>query len=57
MARTRELLALVSDSGALEAELAAVRADAQAEVSSAAQHEAAARRERLEGAAETAGPA
>jgi hypothetical protein len=52
----RELLNVLSDSEQLEAELAAVRADAQAEVSSAAQHEAAARRERLEAdqAAETA---
>ena len=48
MARTRELLAVLTDSEQLEAELAAVRADAQAEVSSAAQLEAAARRDRLE---------
>jgi hypothetical protein len=48
MARTRELLAVLTDSEQLEAELAAVRADAQAEVSSAAQLQAAARRERLE---------
>jgi colicin import membrane protein len=48
MARTRELLAVLTDTEQLEAELAAVRADAQAEVSSAAQLEAAARRGRLE---------
>ena len=42
------LLAAIADTEQLEAELAAVRADAQAEVSSAAQLQAAARRDRLE---------
>ncbi len=46
--RTREAIALLTDSEQLEAELAAVRADTQAEVSHAAQQEAIARRERMQ---------
>ena len=46
--RTREVIAVLTDTEQLEAELAAVRADTQAEVSHAAQQEAAARRERME---------
>jgi colicin import membrane protein len=46
--RTRDALGVLTDTEQLEAELAAVRADTQAEVSHAAQHEAAARRERME---------
>ena len=47
--RTRDALATLGDSEALEAELAAVRADTQAEVSHSAQLEASARRERMLG--------
>ena len=46
--RTRDALGVLTDTEQLEAELAAVRADTQAEVTHAAQHEAAARRERME---------
>jgi hypothetical protein len=46
--RTRDALSVLTDTEQLEAELAAVRADTQAEVAHAAQHEAAARRERME---------
>src|SRR5664279_917758 len=46
--RTREALAVLSDSEQLEAELAAVRADTQAEISHAAQQEAIARRDRMQ---------
>ena len=46
--RTREAIALLTNSEALEAELAAVRADTQAEVSHAAQQEAIAHRERMQ---------
>ncbi|MGO9961467.1 MAG: hypothetical protein ACLP50_36755, partial [Solirubrobacteraceae bacterium] len=46
--RTREALGILTDSEQLEAELAAVRADTQAEISHAAQHEAIARRERMQ---------
>jgi hypothetical protein len=46
--RTREATGVLVDAEQLEAELAAVRADTLAEVSRAAQLEAAARRERLE---------
>ena len=46
--RTRDALAVLTDSEQLEAELAAVRADTHAEISSAAQQEAAARRERMQ---------
>jgi hypothetical protein len=46
--RTRDALDVLTDTEQLEAELAAVRADTQAEVSHAAQHEAVARRERME---------
>ena len=54
--RTREALRVLTDSEQLEAELAAVRADTQAEISHAAQQEAIARRERMQAddAAETA---
>src|ERR1700678_3710058 len=44
--RPREAIAVLTDTEQLEAELAAVRADTQAEVSHAAQQEATARRER-----------
>jgi hypothetical protein len=46
--RTREALAVLSDSEQLEAELATVRADTQAEISHAAQQEAIARRDRMQ---------
>lgn len=47
--RTRDALATLGDSEALETELAAVRADTQAEGSHSAQLEASARRERMLG--------
>ena len=47
LARTRELLEVLGDQEQVEAERAAVRADAEAAVSAAEQREAAARRERL----------
>ena len=46
--RTRDVVGVLRDTEQLEAELAAVRADTQAEVSQAAQLEAAARRDRLQ---------
>jgi len=46
--RTREVIGLLTDTEQLEAELAAVRADTQAEVSRAAQQRAVAWRERME---------
>ena len=46
--RTREVIGVLTDTEQLEAELAAVRADTQAEVSHAAQQQAATRRERME---------
>ena len=46
--RTRDALTVLTDSEQLEAELAAVRADTQAEISHAAQQEAAARRDRMQ---------
>lgn len=54
--RTRQVIVALSDTEQLEAELAAVRADARADGARAAQPEAAARRERIEAdeAAETA---
>ena len=44
----RQISGVLSDTEQLEAELAAVRADTQAEVSHAAQQQTAARRERME---------
>src|SRR5450755_5060851 len=46
--RTREVIGVLTDTEQLEAELAAVRADTQAEVSHAARQQAATRRERME---------